>query len=200
MFIVFLFWVVSPFKRSMIFLQPLFWNLKILIAETKKEPPIFPQRPSYFLEPWPTYPHCDSSLKLYITHQLTLSRTVLQSAGNHFFLPIQPQWHTNTHDKKKVRFYAFSPSVHKEKWLGQSLCIEPLVESCDGSKRGKERARKAVQMITSPHGFVERRPVNSFHHGRVRWGPREKGGAVEDTSCVAGCVRATPQRGKQPWI
>lgn len=76
--------------------------------------------------------------------------------------------------KKKVKFYAFSPSVHKEKWLGQSLCIEPLVESCAGSERGKERAREAVQMITSPHGFVERRPVNSFHHGQVRWGPRER--------------------------
>lgn len=102
--------------------------------------------------------------------------------------------------KKKGQVLRIFTNVHKEKWLGQSLCIEPLVESCAGSKRGKERARKAVQMITSPHGFVERMPVNSFHHGRVRWGPREQGGAVGDTSCVAGCVRATPQRGKQPWV
>lgn len=104
MFVVFHSRVVSPLKQSMIFHQPLFWNLKIiLIGETKKEPPIFPQRPSY----WPTYPHCDSTLKLYITHQLTLSRTVLQSAGHHFFLPMQPQWHTNTHEKKRSSFTHF---------------------------------------------------------------------------------------------
>lgn len=104
MFIVFLFWFWPPFEQSKVFLQPLFWNLKIiLIAEIKIEPVIFPQRPGYFLEPWPTYPHCDSTLKMDITHQLTLRRTVLQSDGHHFFLPMQLLWHTDARGKKKKK-------------------------------------------------------------------------------------------------
>lgn len=108
MFIVFLFWVLNPFKQSKVFLQPLFWNMKIiLIAETKMEAPIFPQRPGYFLELWPTYPYCDSTLKVHITHQLTLRRTVLQTDDHHFFLPMQPLWHTDARGKKKSSFKQF---------------------------------------------------------------------------------------------
>lgn len=116
--LVYIWWYSSsgfwpPFKQSRIFLQTCFWELKIiLISETKKE--YFPQRPSYFIELWPTYPH---------TWLISwpLEQFCSQMAITFSFLCNLCDTPMLVERKKEVKFEAFSPNVHKEKWLGPFL-------------------------------------------------------------------------------
>lgn len=134
-----------------------------------------------------------------------------------FSFPCNPcLWHTDGHEKRS-RFTHLHHACISGKIVTLRLwTVSPAILSCllriaerrrewDGVRR--KGSGTAVWTITLPHCSMEPCPVNSFHHGRMRRSPRKKkrgqgggrGGAVEDTSCVAEWVLATPQRRKQPW-
>lgn len=138
---------------------------------------IFPQRPSYFLELWITYPHWDSTLKLDITHQLTLRRTVLQSDGHHFFLlPMQPLWHTDACGKKKEKGQVLSIFT-KCAW-GKMVRAVFVHRAARGELQWEQKRKGKGEEGCSNDNLTTRLcgtwTVNSFHHWRVRWGLREK--------------------------
>lgn len=67
-----------------------------------------------------------------------------------------------------------SPPLYWAAYWGWLCWEKERVREREGMKR-KGRGT-AVWTITSPHCSMEPCPVNSFHHGRVRRSPREKGG------------------------